>query len=243
MIDFHCHLDLYKNPLSLLPEVEKHCEFVLAVTTSPRAWVQTSKYFNSVSCIHTAIGFHPELVQERITERELFLSSISKVKFVGEIGIDGTKENASSMPLQQEIFSEAIRTSEKYGGKVLSIHSRNATSLVLNAIEANVQKSIPILHWFSGTVKELDRAISMGCWFSVNASMLSGKKGVDLVTRMPTKSILPETDGPFITNNNKPYMPWETSIAIQQLANVYRICEADVNILIKDNLNRLLSST
>jgi len=241
MIDFHCHLDLYKNPLSLLPEVEKHCEFVLAVTTSPRAWVQTSKYFNSVSCIHTAIGFHPELVQERIAERELFLSSISKVKFVGEIGIDGTKENASSMPLQQEIFSEAIRTSEKYGGKVLSIHSRNATSLVLNAIEANVQKSIPVLHWFSGTVKELDRAISMGCWFSVNASMLSGKKGIGLVTRMPTKFILPETDGPFITSHNKPYMPWETSVVIKRLADIFSLNESNVNDLMSENLKRILS--
>lgn len=144
--------------------------------------------------------------------------------------------------MQQEIFSEAIQVSEKNGGKILSVHSRNATSIVLDVIEANVQKCTPVLHWFSGTVKELDRAISMGCWFSVNASMLTGKKGAGLVARIPMDFILPETDGPFIMNKNTPYMPWETSVVVKQLAGIFSLHESKMNNLIAENLKCVLSS-
>ena len=41
MIDFHCHLDLYKNPLAVFDEVKQRNVKVLAVTTSPRAYLKT----------------------------------------------------------------------------------------------------------------------------------------------------------------------------------------------------------
>lgn len=179
MIDLHCHLDLYKDPLSLLPKVEQYCDFVLAVTTSPRAWEITSKYFSGVDCIHTAIGLHPELVKERSVEREILFANMPNVKFVGEVGIDGTKANITSLNLQKEVFGEIVQKSEQCGGKIFSIHSRNATTLVLDVLEKYSIQSTSVLHWFSGTVKELDRAISLGCWFSINTSMLSSKKGLN----------------------------------------------------------------
>ena len=240
MIDFHCHLDLYKDPLSLLPKVEQCCEFVLAVTTSPRAWEKTSKYFSGISCIHTAIGLHPELVLARANEREILIANIPNVKFVGEVGIDGTKENIASLNLQKEIFSNVVQKSEQCGGKIISVHSRNATTLALDIIEKHANKSIHVLHWFSGTIKELERAISLGCWFSINTSMLSSKKGVELVSRMPKAFVLPETDGPFIMKNKIPFMPWETTIVTQQFANIHCLGKTEMDDMMKENLNRLM---
>ena len=240
MIDFHCHLDLYKDSISLLPKVERFCRFVLVVTTSPRAWEKTSRYFSGISCIHTAIGLHPELVPERVHEREILIANIPNVKFIGEVGIDGTKANIVSINLQQEIFSDVVQKSEQCGGKIISIHSRNATTPVLDVIEKHANKNISVLHWFSGTVKELERAISLGCWFSVNTSMLSSKKGVELVSRMPKAFVLPETDGPFITKNNTPYMPWETNLVTRQLASIHCLDKRDADGLMNENLKRLL---
>ena len=99
------------------------------------------------------------------------------------------------------------------------------------------------LSFSKGLIQSLEsKKPRMGCWFSVNASMLSGKKGIGLVTRMPTKFILPETDGPFITNHNKPYMPWETSVVIKRLADIFSLNESNVNDLMSENLNQILSS-
>ena len=76
MIDFHCHLDLYPDPLKIFEEVKSRKEDVLAVTTSPRAYLKTSAYFSGAKNLRVALGFHPELVAERPNEWELFLNSV-----------------------------------------------------------------------------------------------------------------------------------------------------------------------
>ena len=72
MIDFHCHLDLYHAPMKIFTEVQKRRDFVLAVTTSPKAYQKTSYYFRGTDTVKVALGFHPELVAQRIEEKELF---------------------------------------------------------------------------------------------------------------------------------------------------------------------------
>src|SRR3546814_10842246 len=63
------------------------------------------------------------------------------------------------------------------GGRVISLHSRRAAGEVLDAIESIRDAGTPILHWFSGTGRQLDRAIDLGCWFSVGPAMLRTEKG------------------------------------------------------------------
>ena len=57
MIDFHCHLDLYKNPLAVFEEVKKRKVRVLAVTTSPRAYLKSLQYFGNTDDVNVALGF------------------------------------------------------------------------------------------------------------------------------------------------------------------------------------------
>ena len=63
MIDFHCHLDLYENPMKVFAEVKKRKTEVLAVTTSPRAYVKTAQYFRESDTVRVALGFHPTNTQ------------------------------------------------------------------------------------------------------------------------------------------------------------------------------------
>ena len=90
MIDFHCHLDLYADPMKIFDEVKRRKTEVLAVTTSPRAFVKTLQYFRGANNVRVALGFHPELVKQRPLEKGLFFEQMSSVRFVGEIGIDGS---------------------------------------------------------------------------------------------------------------------------------------------------------
>ena len=197
MIDFHCHLDLYPDALKLLPIVAERNLFTLVVTTSPRAWQATSRVFAGYDNIKVALGLHPEVVDKKANERSLLVSCISKTKFVGEIGLDGSRMHQETMPLQESILIEALEECERVGGKVLSIHSRNAASRVLDLVEQYCQKSTPVLHWFSGTSQDARRAVALGCWFSVGPAMLRGTKGRAILQELPMDKILPETDGPF----------------------------------------------
>jgi TatD DNase family protein len=242
MIDFHCHLDLYRDPIALLPEVKRRCEFILAVTTSPRAWVKTSKAFQDIDCVATAIGLHPEILQERIAERDALIAGVSQTPFIGEVGIDGSPRYTNSIKMQEEVLCDVIKESERCGGRILSIHSRNATTKVLDILEKYTVKNISVLHWFSGSSNELDRAIELGTWFSVNPIMAFANKGTALIAKMPISRLLPETDAPFAQNKGIPYMPWDTSTVIRQFSKIFNASVADVELEMKKNLKCLLET-
>ena len=211
MIDFHCHLDLYPNALQLLDEVARRNEFTLAVTTSPRAFIATSRVFSGRASVHIGLGLHPEVAEAKQGEEDLLVQLIASARFIGEIGLDGSSRFKQSLPLQVRIFTSAIAECQRQGGRVMSIHSRGAETRVLDTLEAHPGAGTPVLHWFSGNRAELQRAIRLGCWFSVGPAMLAGAKGRAHLSEMPLNRVLPETDGPFAKRRGASLMPWEAS--------------------------------
>ncbi len=240
MIDLHTHLDLYPNALDILARVNKENRFTLAVTTSPRAWVATSQVFKGHNNIKVALGLHPELADQKFNELDLLLSSIHKADFIGEIGIDGSARYSKTLNRQQLIFDSTIRECEKVGGRIISIHSRGAASKILSIIKKYPNCGTPILHWFSGSIAELKDAVEKKCLFSINPLMLRSKKGKDLVARIPSELILPESDGPFATLNGKPIMPWEAINISYGLCEIWGKSLEEVHCILKNNLNILL---
>lgn len=239
-MDLHCHLDLYPDALKLLPEVARRNQFTLVVTTSPRAWIATSRVFAGFENIKVALGLHPEIAERKANELDLLLSCVAQAPFIGEIGLDGSPRCRSSLPLQRAILEAVIAECERQGGRIISLHSRGAATEVLDVLEQYPSAGKPILHWFSGTSKELQRAIAMGCWFSVGPAMLSGAKGQELLSRMPMDRVLPETDGPFATVNKIPLMPWQGGDIVPVLSQIWRESTDVINAKLALSLARLL---
>ncbi len=242
MIDFHCHLDLYPDTLRLLHKVAERNIFTLVVTTSPRAWRATSQAFSAYDNIKIAVGLHPEIVHKKAVERSLLVSCISQARFVGEVGLDGSPRYQESMPLQESILTDVLTECERLGGRILSIHSRNAASRVLDYVEQFCRDSTPVLHWFSGTVQETRRAMALGCWFSVGPAMLRGAKGRKILRELPMDRILPETDGPFATHRSVPFMPWEAISIADDLAALWGTTKDEACLKMKRNLGALINS-
>lgn len=170
--------------------------------------------------VRVALGLHPELVAQRYSEVALLCGLLPEARFVGEIGLDGSPAHRGSLDLQREVFERILKESARQGGRIMSIHSRGAATLVLDALEKHRGAGVPILHWFTGTVAELERAIAMGCWFSIGPAMFRSKKGRDLVLRMPLKRVLTETDGPFAREGRNPIMPWQAYDCLMELASL-----------------------
>jgi len=240
MIDFHCHLDLYPDALSMLPEVVRQNEFTLAVTTSPRAWLATSRVFSGCNTIHVALGMHPEIIAKKFNERDLLISSIKSAEFIGEVGIDGSPQHINTLDQQTKLFRDVLVECELVGGKIISIHSRNAADCVLRLLRNNSKSSIPVLHWFSGTQSELRQALEIGCWFSIGPAMLAGAKGLRLVAEMPPDRILPETDGPFAQKNTRPLLPWNAFDIVDDLATLWKLNREEVGLQMRQNLHTIL---
>ena len=240
MIDFHCHLDLYPNALSILDEVERRNEFTLVVTTSPRAYIATSRVFSGRKKIHVGLGLHPEVATQKQAELEQLVSLVSSARFVGEIGLDGSSRFESSLTVQTKIFNAVVEECQAQGGRIMSIHSRGAESRVLDVLESFPGAGTPVLHWFSGSRRELLRAIDMGCWFSVGPAMLAADKGKKLLSEMPFDRLLPETDGPFTRLKDGPLMPWDAHTISGHLMHASGKPQPAIELLLRGNLDRLL---
>ncbi len=241
MVDFHSHLDLHTNPKAIVAECESRKLTVLSVTTTPRAWHGTRSLVHNHDLIFTALGIHPQLAVNNPIDLDLFIKLLPQTRFVGEIGIDGSREFNSSMTEQINVFRSILVACEKQGGCLLSVHSRNAASVVLDELEMTVNKSIPILHWFSGNLRELERAISLNCWFSVGPPMLYSAKGMQLIRKMPTNRILTETDSPFVQHKGQQLMPWDLESHQHQLSNLLDIDSHESERLVDDNCDRLIN--
>src|SRR5262249_39096461 len=97
-----------------------------------------------------------------------------------------------------------------------------------------------VLHWFSGSARDLDRAINLGCWFSVGPAMLMGERGRALAARMPRDRVLTESDGPFAQVDRSPVMPWHVETAAYTLGTIWSLSSERTGQLLRDNLRTLI---
>lgn len=239
LIDFHCHLDLYPDPQAVAQEVALRGAYVLSVTTTPSAFEGTRKLAPAGSRIRTALGLHPEIAVQRESELGLFEELLAQTNYVGEVGLDGSKPHRSTLDRQGAILSEILSMCARAGGKTLSLHSRGATSLLLDVLESEPLAGRPVLHWFSGTERETERAAAMGCWFSIGVPMLRSERGRRAVAKMPLDRVLPETDGPFGMVNGQLCYPWETMSVISLLEPIWRESQVDISEQIVSNFRHL----
>ena len=95
------------------------------------------------------------------------------------------------------------------------------------------------MHWFSGSVAELRRAVTLGCWFSIGPAMVRGRHGASLAALMPRDRILPETDGPFAEAAGQALRPGEIGNVIKHLSKLWNEPLLAVQEQMAENLQRV----
>jgi TatD DNase family protein len=242
MMDVHTHLDLYPDPGSVVQRCTELGIYVLSVTTTPTAWERTSALASGSPRIRTALGLHPQLARQRKHELTLFRELLDKAPYIGEVGLDGGPDCKPFWNDQLDVFHEVLEHCSRSGGKILSIHSRRAASEVLKCLRRYPSAGIPILHWFSGSHKELRDAIELGCWFSVGPAMLSSVRSREQIAMMPVDRVLTESDGPFAQQEGLSLYPWDANRALDGLASIWSKSTSEVKIELHQNLKRLGTS-
>ena len=85
-----------------------------------------------------------------------------------------------------------------------------------------------ILHWFSGSNRDLERAVQIGCYFSVNSAMLQNERGRALIKNIPENRLLTESDAPFAKVHEEKLSPLYTSETMEQIARLRARPRADL---------------
>ena len=100
-----------------------------------------------LSLLHNTLIAH----EEKINELEKLLSTSSKIKAIGEIGLDYYWEKDQEIKEKQtKMLLEQIELANKYNLPV-SIHCRDAIQDTFNILKAHKFKEAGIMHCFSGS--------------------------------------------------------------------------------------------
>lgn len=239
LIDLHCHLDLYPQPGRVVREAVDRGVYILSVTTTPTAYEGTVKLSNAAPRVRTALGLHPELAAAREHELPLFERLLPSTSYVGEVGLDGSRPHRATLDRQAGILMDILLMCARAGGKTISLHSRGACTLLLDLLAVEPLAGRPILHWFSGTPREIRRAAGQDCWFSVGPSMLASERGRASAAAMPRDRVLPETDGPFGQVDGRPLYPWDAVKVAPALAALWAVSEDAAVKQLQENFLRL----
>ncbi|GAA0893635.1 TatD family hydrolase [Fulvivirga kasyanovii] len=242
LIDTHFHLDLINDPISILEKIEKQKIYTIAVTNTPSVFHYTKKITENKKYVRPAIGLHPELAEQRIRELSLFKHLIHETRYIGEVGLDNIKKcSSASRDAQLKVFDEVVKLAQEAGNKILTIHSRGSEAEVIDRIGEKFPGKV-ILHWYSGSLQNLDRAISSGFYFSINSAMCRSKNGQKIIKHIPIIRLLTESDGPFIKLNNNDNSPLYIQSTIENIASILGLEKIELAKTIYKNFKIALNS-
>lgn len=239
MHDTHCHLDLYQNPPAVAAETERAGIFTIAVTNLPSAYEAARPHMRAFKHLKLALGFHPLLAQHHTSgQTSLFRKHFSETDFIGEIGLDFSREGIETKDQQLKSFEFVLGLLKKHQ-KVATLHTRRAEKQVVKLLKQYDIAPV-VFHWYSGPVSLIEHIVLRGDYFSVNPAMIHSANGQKIISRIPKDRALAETDGPFVKINGKPARPSDTGQVHQYLASQWQVNIVEVEAQLDANLQQLL---
>ncbi|MFC4683541.1 TatD family hydrolase [Exiguobacterium sp. s149] len=197
--DMHIHIDYFTNYKQMYNTFEESHTYALFVTNLPEIYQSCLNEFSEGKYVKLGLGYNPQLSAKYPFNKNLFDSMLLTTKYVGEVGLDYSKEFVHTKKVQNDAFDYICNQSARLN-KIMSIHSRKAENDVLEMlIRHEVEHAI--FHWYSGDIEFARKIVNQGYYFSVNHSMLNSQKGFDFIKSVPLDRLLLETDAPFGKSN------------------------------------------
>ena len=204
--DAHVHANLMDSPLNIARSSNEAELGLFTCGVTPHDYLELAPQLTQNN-IRVGLGAHPWYISDgRVTEKdiELLLELMGETPYIGEIGLDFSSRYCVDglQELQVKAFTQicarAAELSRNSQPRVLSMHTVRSVDAVLDILEQTgaAQTCVPIIHWFSGSSNELQRAIKLGCWFSVGEMSLKTKRGREYAKVYPKDKLLTETDLP-----------------------------------------------
>lgn len=231
MIDCHCHFDMMDNPEEYIARMDHFGHTIIGVTNRPCFFKEGSRYIKPYKRIRLALGLHPLQLEHSNSDLIEFEEQVDRTSYIGEVGLDFSSEGKKTKDKQIECFEEILRILAGKN-KVLSIHSRQAESTILNLLDMFYQENV-IFHWYTGSVDLIPEIVKHGYYFSVNEAMLYTSHGRELIYQMPRDRVLTESDAPY---NER----CDIQKSVVELSKLWNISYNDAYQSINNNFRALL---
>ena len=254
LIDTHAHLDFYDdlNPI-LAAAQQAGLGAILAIgigdgpATMHRALDIAKARSTPELRLFASAGIHPQEAAKATSEALAALALLAQDPLciaIGEIGLDYYHADNPDVDVQQLAFRNQMEIAA-HAGKPLLLHCRTsdlatpqakarfgpaqAAGEMLSLLETDwAPTGLPfVLHCFSGTQEDADRALAINGYLSFAGNLTYPKSTViqQIAATAPADRILVETDAPFLTpiplrgQHNQPAHVVHTATFLAQLRN------------------------
>lgn len=207
--------------------------------TSRQAVELTKQYAN----IWSSVGLHPNDNLDEVYDEVpyLELAKRPKVVAIGEIGLDYYRTtDEAKKEFQRERFEKQLALAEQLQKPVI-IHCRDAHEDMRKILIAhpNIRG---VIHSFTGTLEDAKWYIEHGFYIGLNGIITFARQYDEIIQAIPLKSILLETDAPFLTpepyrgkRNESSYLPFVAQkiadIKGESLENVSAVTTENAKLL------------
>lgn len=260
--DMHCHLGFAPEPAATAAAGATAGIGAFSCTVEPAEYERLRPVLESAPNVAVGLGAHPWWIADgRVRDAELarFCERARTTRFIGEVGLDfaGVRDTEESRALQTDAFARILAACDEAPrpvdgaaavsddtamaanrtpcGKLISIHAVNAATAALDVLEqqGTLSRHQAIFHWFSGTSDDLQRAIKLGCFFSVGPRMLASRRGREYARQIPAGQLLLETDMPAREGDNLPAEVWRAELG-NALSGIAQLKGIDREILARE---------
>jgi TatD DNase family protein len=206
LIDTHAHLDFPefdKTRAEVIKRAEKEEVGIINCFLEADGIPKLEQFKD----IFWTIGCCPYRFEDYNPQYKLIEENMDKILAVGEIGLDYYwVKDSEKREKEKENFRTLLKLAKDKDKPVL-VHSRNAEKHALDMLEEEkVEKAI--MHCFSGSMQDAERALDMGYLISIPTNIARSKQKQKFGKRFPLDSIVLETDAPYLAlepdNTNEP---------------------------------------
>lgn len=238
LIDTHCHIDQFPTPEDVVLECENNALRVVAVTNLPSHFAVTADRLRGSKFVSAALGMHPLFVAKGIRELAAFKRMAPHTNFIGEVGLDFSRQGIASKTIQEHVF-EVVLSAIQDRQRFITLHSRGAEGAVLEGLRRHGLKAA-VFHWFSGSAQLLDVVFAEGHFVSINPAMIFSASGQRVISQSPKDRILVESDGPFTKVKGQTCRPTSVELVYQSLAARWNVSNEVVIARIKSNFESII---
>jgi TatD DNase family protein len=224
LTDTHCHLDLETfdgdRDAAIRRAQEKGVVRILIPGLTPTSSQAVVKLAQSHPILYAAVGIHPNEASTWVDKESLgilhHLALNPKVVAIGEIGLD-YYWNATSDANQQEMLKDQLDLAGEIGLPVI-LHTREKNEGVSGKCAGDLLKILEdwvgwlrsthnklaqhpgVLHSFSGSLEDAQRAIQLGFYIGVTGPVTykNAEERRRMIVNLPIERLLIETDSPFL---------------------------------------------
>lgn len=253
--DAHCHLDIADGE-AWVPTTEALAS--AAAVGVPKivqvgcdrpgiAWaVEAAEEFDDIVA---AVALHPNeapllaaagALEEALAEVDV-AAGRSRVRAVGETGMDFFRTGPEGRAVQEESFRAHIEIADRHD-KAVMIHDRDSHDAVLRILADRAPERV-VFHCYSGDAAMAEHCARNG-WFLSFAGTVTFKNADPLREALrvtPLENLLVETDAPYLTPTpyrGRPNASYLVPLTVRAMAEVKGVTVEQMCLALKENTER-----